>query len=73
MKVYEIEPGSHIVTVVTKMVALANESDEPVTAEFNQTGIVANPGSYVEEVVSYYYKQQQTLMKFRHARNKVPT
>ena len=69
MKIYEIRPCSHIVVVAEEMVAIANKIGEPVVAEFNGTGIVANPGNNPDDIVYYYFKQRQILQEFLRAKN----
>lgn len=49
--------GENITFTAQQMVKLANETQEPVTAKFNDIELVANPGDDASVVVDYFSKE----------------
>ena len=54
MKRYNTKPGQHIRNAATEMIALANESGETITAEFNGIQLKANPGDDASRIVQAF-------------------
>ena len=66
MRTYEPRAGENVSETAERMVALANETNEVVTAKFNDIEITASPGGDPQAIVSYFHEEYERRVEAYH-------
>ena len=57
MKTYEPMAGENVSETAKRIIAMANESKETITANFNDITLTANEGDKAEAIVTFYHEE----------------